>query len=93
MGMPVAVVKKDELKLIQEEEERSMGSKLALKWAIQPRSSKLYWCASSDRPLEYICILRYFRLAFVNGMVEWNEARAVCKSWTIQYLEVLVLAD
>jgi hypothetical protein len=40
--MPVAVVKKDELKLIQEEEERSMGSKLALKWAIQPRSSKLY---------------------------------------------------
>jgi hypothetical protein len=29
--------KKDELKLIQEEEERSMGSKLALKlkWAIQ----------------------------------------------------------
>jgi hypothetical protein len=64
----VAAVKNNELKLIQEEEERSMGSKLALKWAIQPRRSKLYWCASSDRlspTLEYVCILRYFRLAFV----------------------------
>jgi hypothetical protein len=35
MGKPVAVIEKDELKLIQEEEERSMGSKLALEWSIQ----------------------------------------------------------
>jgi hypothetical protein len=35
LGKPVAVSKKDELKLIQEEEERSITSKLTLKWAIQ----------------------------------------------------------
>jgi hypothetical protein len=70
MGKPVAVVKKDKLKLIQEEEERSMGSKLALEWAIQLLNyinlvPGRIWCASCHDRLSLRVCLYTSRLAFV----------------------------